>query len=117
MAAPTMLYLVRHGESLGNVNPGLRRQDDPPLTDRGLAQAARAAEALASIGIDAVFSSPLRRARETAEAIGAAAGLPVQTVPGFAEVNMGQLSDPGSPAGRAERDALFSAWLAGDRSR
>lgn len=67
--SPTVLHLVRHGESAGNVNPGLRRSDDPPLTDRGRDQAARAAAALARIGLEAVYSSPLRRARETAEVV------------------------------------------------
>ncbi len=117
MASGSVLYLVRHGESAGNVNPALGRQEDPPLTDRGRSQATRAAAALARAGVDAVYSSPLRRARETAEAIAAAAGVRVQIVGGFAEVDMGALSDPDTPAGRAEREAIFSAWLAGDRSR
>ncbi len=117
MASGSVVYLVRHGESAGNVNLGMRRSDDPPLTERGRAQASRAAAALAKVGIDAVYSSPLRRARETAEAIAAASGAPVRVVEGFAEVGMGTLSDPETPEGRAEREAIFSAWLAGDRSR
>ncbi len=109
---------VRHGESAGNVNPASRRSDDPPLTERGRAQAARAAAALSRIGIDAVCSSPLRRARETAEAIAAAACAgAARTVQGFAEVDMGALSDAETPDGRAERESIFEAWLAGDRRR
>jgi ribonuclease H / adenosylcobalamin/alpha-ribazole phosphatase len=117
MPGESVVYLVRHGESVGNVNPAARRRDDPPLTDRGRAQANQAAAALARIGIDAVFSSPLRRARETADAIGAASGVGVRVVDGFGEVDMGALSDPDTPEERRERDAIFSAWLAGDRSR
>ena len=112
-----VVHLVRHGESAGNVNPAARRSDDPPLTDRGRAQAARAAAALAGAGLRAVFSSPLRRAVETAGAIASAAGLPVRSVEGFAEVDMGALADPETPEARAEREALFAAWLAGDRAR
>jgi ribonuclease H / adenosylcobalamin/alpha-ribazole phosphatase len=117
MASGSVLYLVRHGESAGNVNPGARRSEDPPLTDQGLAQASRAATALARLGIDAVYSSPLRRARETAEAIADAAGLEVRVRPELGEVDMGALADAATAEGRAERDAIFQAWLAGDRSR
>jgi broad specificity phosphatase PhoE len=117
MSPLILLHLVRHGESAGNVDPTLRRSDDPPLTARGREQAQRAAAALARAGVDAVLSSPLQRARETAGAIGAAAGLAVTIVDGFAEVGLGALTDPDTPEGRAERDAIFSAWLAGDHRR
>jgi broad specificity phosphatase PhoE len=117
MASVSVLYLVRHGESAGNVNPGLRRGDDPPLTDRGRAQATRAAAALGPAGLEAVFCSSLRRARETAEVIGSAAGLEIQPVDGFGEVDMGALSNSDRPEDRAAREVIFSAWLAGDRSR
>ncbi len=117
MASGSLVYLVRHGESVGNVTPGLRRRDDPPLTERGRAQAARAAEALAGLGIGALFSSPLRRARETAEIIGAATGAGIQVAEGFREVDMGALSDSDAAEDRALRDAIFSAWLAGDYRR
>ncbi len=112
-----VLHLVRHGESLGNVNPALQRREDPPLTDLGRAQAARAAAALSRAGLHVVRSSPLRRARETAQAIATAAGVGVELIEGFAEVDMGALANPETPEARAERDAIFSAWLAGDRSR
>jgi len=112
-----IVLLVRHGESAANADAAVPRRDDPPLTARGRDQAARAAAALARTGIDALFSSPLRRARETADAIAAATGLASAVLPGLAEVGMGALSDPDSPEGRAERDAIFSAWLAGDRRR
>ena len=117
MASGNVLYLVRHGESAGNVNLGLRRSDDPPLTERGRAQAARAAAALAELRLEDVCSSPLRRARETAAVIAAASGLAPRVVEGFAEVDMGALSDSEAPEDRAERQAIFSAWLAGDRAR
>jgi broad specificity phosphatase PhoE len=117
MPGASVVYLVRHGESVGNVNPAARRSDDPPLTDRGREQATRAAAALARIGIDALFCSPLRRARETADAIARATGVGAKVVVGFGEVDMGTLSDPATTEERRERDAIFSALLAGDRSR
>lgn len=115
--AKGVLYLVRHGESAGNVDPSVPRSEDPPLTERGREQAVRAAAALARAGVDAVLSSPLRRARETAEAIAAVAGLTVEPAAGFHEVDMGALADAATPADRAEREAIFSAWLSGDFRR
>jgi ribonuclease H / adenosylcobalamin/alpha-ribazole phosphatase len=117
MAGGTVVYLVRHGESLGNVIPGLGRSEDPALTERGRAQAALVAGALTARGIDAVLTSPLRRARETAAAIGAAAILPFALVEGFHEVDMGALAEPRTAEERAERASIFSSWLAGDYGR
>lgn len=117
MATGTLLLLVRHGESAGNVDPGLRRGADPALTDRGRDQADRAAAALRGAGLAAIYCSPLRRARETADAVARVAGLAVQVVDGFAEVDMGSLSDSVGEEDRARREAIFAAWLAGDRSR
>ncbi len=117
MSGATVVYLVRHGESAANADPTVRRSEDPPLTPRGRDQAARAAAALARAGIDAAFSSPLRRARQTADAIASATGVTPAPLTGFAEVGMGALADPDSPEGRAARDAIFSAWLAGDFRR
>ncbi len=113
----TLVHLVRHGESAGNVDPTLPRGDDPPLTARGEAQAAAAATQIARLGVDAIFSSPVRRARETAERVAGAVRLPVTLVAGLGEVDMGSLSNAATASERAEREAIFSAWLAGDRRR
>lgn len=70
MGRITKLYLVRHGQSLHNVNNIVSGQHgDPPLTDHGREQARHAKENLASVTIDVVYSSDLQRARETAEII------------------------------------------------
>jgi broad specificity phosphatase PhoE len=67
----TVIYLVQHGDKV-------RGPGDPALTELGLGQAAATARWLAGAGLQALFSSPLRRARETAAAIADATGLPVQ---------------------------------------
>ncbi len=67
----TLFYLVQHAEK--EPQPG-----DPGLTDLGRRQAARTAERLRQLGLRAVFSSPLRRARQTAGIIAAPTGLRVQ---------------------------------------
>lgn len=71
------IVLVRHGEP--EWEPGGFAVDDPELTGRGRAQAERAADALACESFDALYVSPLQRARETAEPIASRLGLEPQT--------------------------------------
>ena len=61
-----ILYLARHGESDWNVANRFQGVTDRPLTDRGRTQAEELAQEVAGKGIDAVYSSPLRRALDTA---------------------------------------------------
>jgi broad specificity phosphatase PhoE len=68
----TRIYLVQHGDK--DRTPG-----DPGLTELGRRQAQVTARWLRAMGLREVHSSPLRRARETAEAIARAAGLAVRT--------------------------------------
>src|SRR5215471_14483357 len=60
----TEVWLVRHGDCYDGITG-----EDPSLSPRGLEQAGRLAERLRRIRIDAVYASPMRRARETAAAI------------------------------------------------
>ena len=59
-----ILYIARHGESLGNT--GEDTGADPILSKKGRTQAALLGERMKRINLDAVFSSPLKRAVETA---------------------------------------------------
>ncbi len=73
------LLLIRHGETTFNVEQRLPGHlPDVPLTDEGRRQAHRAAVALSAIPLSAVISSPLERARDTAEIIARGWGLPVR---------------------------------------
>ena len=56
------VYIVRHGESVWNLEHRLQGGQDPALSEVGYRQAARVAEALEGLGVAAVYSSPLRRA-------------------------------------------------------
>jgi broad specificity phosphatase PhoE len=67
----TLIFIVQHGDKE-------RVPGDPGLTERGQEQAAAAARWLEGVGLQALFSSRLRRAGETAAAIAAVTGLPVQ---------------------------------------
>jgi broad specificity phosphatase PhoE len=65
-----VVYLVQHADK--RPGPG-----DPELTEHGVRQAARTARWLSRVGVQSVYSSPLRRATQTAEAIAASCGLEV----------------------------------------
>lgn len=84
-----LLLLVRHGQSLGNIEERIQGADDP-LTDFGREQARAVAGALAARGdITHLYASPLDRAMETAGLIGEAIGQPPVPLAGLAEINAG----------------------------
>ena len=64
------IYLVRHGESTGDIEDRYGGDYDDHLTQRGRAQAEVLAKALADKGIETLFVSPRHRARETGEIVG-----------------------------------------------
>jgi probable phosphoglycerate mutase len=78
------LILIRHAEP-ERIAPGTGVPADPALTELGREQAHRLADWFAHERVDAVLTSPMRRARETAEPIAAAHGLDVEIVPGLIE--------------------------------
>jgi probable phosphoglycerate mutase len=78
------LIFIRHAEPQ-RVAPGRGVPADPGLTDLGHEQAARLADWLEPERVDAVLSSPMRRAQETAAPIAAAHALEIEIVPGLIE--------------------------------
>jgi probable phosphoglycerate mutase len=85
----TNMLLLRHGETPLSVEKRFSGRGDPDLTDRGRAQAKAAAERLAEWDVEAVVSSPLARARRTAEAVAVAAGVDVVVDDALAETDFG----------------------------
>ena len=83
------LLLVRHGETDWNREGRFQGHADPPLNDLGRRQAAELAAALANEEVTAVYTSPLRRAFETAELIASARGLSPVPVEALREVDVG----------------------------
>ncbi|HEX5615034.1 MAG TPA: histidine phosphatase family protein [Acidimicrobiia bacterium] len=79
------LVLVRHAEPIRIASGSVDGPADPALTPAGHEQSARLAAWLAHEAIDAVVTSPQRRAVETAAPVGAALGLDVEIVDGIAE--------------------------------
>jgi probable phosphoglycerate mutase len=105
------VYLARHGQTEWNVAGRRQGRLDSPLTPRGLRQARRNADLLSSHQIDAIFTSPLGRARRTAEIVGETLGLPIQVLDELAEIAHGAWSgltsaeiDAGWPGQRAARE-------------
>jgi probable phosphoglycerate mutase len=90
-------YYLRHGETEANVRHVIAGSLDVDLTPLGREQAHAAALAFAAVHITAVYSSPLRRARETAEPVAQALKLQVTIVAEIAERNWGDLE--GKPRG------------------
>ncbi len=84
------LLLVRHGLTLSNVQGRYTGQSDVPLTDVGERQAEAVGRRLASENLDAIVSSDLSRARNTARAIAHYHHLPIHEDPDLREVSLGE---------------------------
>jgi broad specificity phosphatase PhoE len=87
-----VLLLARHGETDWNRENRWQGWADPPLNETGRAQARALAEQLRDTPFDAVYSSDLRRAHETAEIVAAPHGVPVMPDPGLREIDVGSWS-------------------------
>lgn len=83
------VYVVRHGQNEDNAEGLLNGHRDRPLTELGREQARTVAGKLANHDIRFIYSSPLCRARETAEIIAARLGLPVTVDPDLVERDFG----------------------------
>lgn len=88
-AAATRVIAVRHGQTAWNAALRIQGHTDIALDERGRWQAARLAQALAHETVHAVYSSDLQRARDTARAYAAGAGLAVRDEPGLRERRFG----------------------------
>lgn len=101
MKHATTLYLVRHGETPWNRRGLFQGTTDVPLSATGRAQAETLAAALRGVDFHAGYTSPLRRARETAERVLRGRGVPLVEVPGLRELSYGLWQGRGmEPAGR-----------------
>lgn len=88
----TTLYLIRHGEALGNINRRFQGSTDAPLTDRGKEQTKCLENRFWDIPVDVIYSSPLQRAYDTAMAVSRASGCwPVLVEPRLTEINGGDV--------------------------
>jgi len=85
-----VIFLIRHGETLGNASRTVQRPDNP-LSPRGFAQAERLARRLSREGIARIVSSDHARAAMTAERLQRATGVPLSLDPLLQERNFGDI--------------------------
>ena len=87
---PVKLLLIRHGESQGNHEGRLQGRREFPLTARGQEQCRALASRMAAMKVSAVYSSPIRRAYDTALVVGEQLGLEVTPEPRVQEYDFGE---------------------------
>ena len=108
------LYLIRHGESVGNQKRLLFGRSDYPLTELGREQAAQVRDKMAENPVSVCYSSPLMRARETAEICFAGRGVDILPLPEVMEQDMGRYENMDFPTMEAEHpevmDAVMHGW-------
>ena len=108
------LYCIRHGESTYNAESRIQGQSDVPLSRRGRAQGEAVARAMSAIPVEAVFASPLRRAKDTARMVADALGLEVQTDDRLKEVDTGLFQDRMREAILRKYAGMIGQWRSGD---
>jgi probable phosphoglycerate mutase len=113
------IYLVRHGENQANLTKEFsHRLVDYPLNAKGRSQAQQTAEYFADKQIHGIYTSPLRRAYETAEVIGERIGRPVTAMENFREVNVGLLEKQAVSAENWRlHNEIILGWLNGNPER
>ena len=111
----TQLLLVRHGETLWNLEGRLQGSNDIELNAAGLAQAEHVAAAIAAWPqrVEAIYSSPLMRAYKTGELIGRRLGLEVTSDVRFTERGLGQLEGRTKEEMLESDPMLWDAWASG----
>jgi phosphoserine phosphatase len=108
----TRILLARHGETDWNRDNRFQGRADPPLNDAGREQAATLAASLAGEQLDAVYSSPLRRAVETADVVAAPHGLEPTPVEALREVDVGSWQGLTRTEIESRYPEQFRRWLA-----
>lgn len=110
--SPTRLLLLRHGQTEHSAQGRYSGRADLPLTELGERQAAAAAERLATTdGVKAVVSSPLLRARRTAEPVANALDVPLHIHGGLIETDFGAWEGLTFAEASARDPELHTRWL------
>ncbi len=107
----TQIILVRHGETEWNVGEVFRGRIDIELNETGMKQAALLAEYLCHLKIDAVYSSPLKRALKTAEMIASYHSIDVEIAPGLIDFNYGEWQGLAHQQVRNKYKELYAEWF------
>lgn len=89
----TTLYIVRHCQSMGNIQHRFQGRFDAPVSPDGEKQLELLSLRFRNVHLDAVYTSPLTRAFQTAEAINRFHDLPVQKLDGLLELDVGEMEN------------------------
>lgn len=108
--AVTELVIVRHGETEANRLGIFRGRLDVALNENGRAQARALGEALAAPPIEAVFSSPLARALDTARAVASVHGIEPECDPAFNNIDLGEWQGVEKERVRREQPDAWRLW-------
>ena len=117
------IFMARHGETEWNVKRRIQGSTDIPLNENGIRQAHSLAGYLERqvVGkggtITHIFTSPLERAKETAEIVGDRLRVPVEAVPGLEEMNFGICEGKSWLEAKAMYPQELSAWEENKRER
>jgi broad specificity phosphatase PhoE len=106
----TELILARHGETEWNVEEVFRGRIDVELNQNGIKQAELLAEYLSELKIEAVYSSPLKRALKTAEAVARRHRLRVEANPGLNDCDFGQWQGLSLREVKDKYKKLYEQW-------
>lgn len=109
------IILLRHGENRANITKEFSyKKIDYPLTEKGVIQSQQTATALVGRDIQAIYTSPLIRAQQTAAIVGEALGLTPIVDEAFREFNVGMLEDvPPSDETWDQYRRVIHAWVEG----
>ncbi len=107
----TEIILARHGETEWNVAEVFRGRIDVELNATGLKQAELLAKHLSQLKIDAVYSSPLKRALKTAKTIARYHNLEIEIAPGLIDFNYGEWQGLPHQEVKDKYDKLYAEWI------
>ncbi len=105
------LFLTRHGQTDWNIAGRYQGQSDVPLNQTGILQAAALAKRLSTEKIDAIYSSDLSRAKDTAQAIANFHQLHINTDSRWRELNFGDWEGMNYKEMSAHSPELFENWM------
>jgi len=107
----TNIFLIRHGQTQWNLKKLFRGWVDIALSPVGIRQAEATAKVLSGFNIDAVYSSPLSRARQTARIIARPHGLGIACLDGLKDLNFGHWQGLPHQKVRKQWPEIYGKWL------
>jgi len=107
----TEIILARHGETKWNVQEIFRGRIDIALNETGIKQAELLAEYLCHLKIEAIYSSPLKRALKTAEVIASHHKLDIEIAPGLIDLDFGKWQGLPHQEVKDKYKELYAEWI------